>query len=114
LGYFLSSIFESTETATVMVGVIVLPLILFGGLFINVGTMPAWIGWLQYVCPIRFAMEIFVRTEYEAQKNLDFDIITFLGYDYGSGTCWIVMIALALGFRILAYIFLKLLIRKFQ
>ena len=45
-GYFLSSIFENAEIATQVSPIIMMPLILFGGLFANTDTMPSWLLWI--------------------------------------------------------------------
>jgi ABC-type multidrug transport system permease subunit len=45
IGYFISSIFSRPETAVMITPLIVLPLMLFGGLFSNVKTIQAWIRW---------------------------------------------------------------------
>lgn len=45
-GYLLSSIFPSVETAVAMGPVVMMPIILFGGVFSNVETYPGWITWL--------------------------------------------------------------------
>jgi ABC-type transport system involved in multi-copper enzyme maturation permease subunit len=45
LGYFLSSIFNKQEDAVGISPVILMPLVLFGGLFANSGGYPDWISW---------------------------------------------------------------------
>lgn len=46
IGYFLSSIFAKPETAVMITPTIMMPIILFGGLFTNVETYPVWITWV--------------------------------------------------------------------
>lgn len=45
-GYFLSSIFNNMEAAVTLAPLVMLPIMLFGGLFTNVDTYPKWITWL--------------------------------------------------------------------
>jgi ATP-binding cassette, subfamily G (WHITE), eye pigment precursor transporter len=40
-----------------------MPMVLFGGFMSNVSNLPVWIGWMQYLSPIRYAFEIMVRTQ---------------------------------------------------
>ena len=63
LGFFLSSVVDAAETAAMLVPVIMLPIILFGGLFANLSSFPRWIFWLQYLSPIRYGFEALVRHE---------------------------------------------------
>lgn len=46
IGYFLSSVVVKDETAVAMAPVVMMPLALFGGLLVNVSTLPKWIGWV--------------------------------------------------------------------
>jgi ATP-binding cassette subfamily G (WHITE) protein 1 len=46
VGYFVSSIFTKAEDALTLSPAIVMPMVLFGGLFTNVNTYPEWISWL--------------------------------------------------------------------
>lgn len=46
---------------------------LFSGFFKNLDTLPQWIGWLQYLSPIRYCFEALVRNEvrYASESNLE-------------------------------------------
>jgi ATP-binding cassette subfamily G (WHITE) protein 1 len=46
VGYFCSSLFVKAEDAVSISPTIVMPMVLFGGLFTNVDTYPSWITWL--------------------------------------------------------------------
>lgn len=45
-GYLLSSIFSDMETAVELAPLVLIPIMLFGGLFTNSDTYPKWISWL--------------------------------------------------------------------
>ena len=45
-GYLLSSVFPNIETAASLTPVVMMPIILFGGVFTNVDSYPKWITWL--------------------------------------------------------------------
>ena len=65
LGYFMSSIFNREETAVALAPTIIMPLVLFGGQFANSANIQAWISWFQYVSPLRYGLEAFVRNEFD-------------------------------------------------
>ena len=44
-GYFISSIFKKEEIAVALSGVIMMPIMLFGGQFANSKNIPTWISW---------------------------------------------------------------------
>lgn len=45
-----------------------MPIMLFGGQFANSGNIQAWISWFQYISPIRYAFECFVRNEFDNRE----------------------------------------------
>ena len=67
-GYFLSSIFNKEEMAVAISPVIMMPIVLFGGQFANSGNIQAWISWFQYISPIRYGLEAFVRNEFDNRQ----------------------------------------------
>ena len=82
----MSSIFNKEEMAVSISPVIMMPLILFGGQFANSGNIQAWISWFQYISPIRYAFEAFVRNEFDhrtynttvvLQNKFNYRIIAF-------------------------------------
>jgi len=42
-----------------------MPLILFGGQFANPDAIPDWIGWIQYISPIRYGLESLTVNEFD-------------------------------------------------
>ncbi|KNE63125.1 hypothetical protein AMAG_08288 [Allomyces macrogynus ATCC 38327] len=54
-GIAMASLFEDISIALTVVTLAILPLFLFGGLFVNSGTAPAWLVWLQWVSPIQYS-----------------------------------------------------------
>lgn len=94
--------------------VIMMPVILFGGFFANAASYPGWVKWIQYLSPVRYGCEALVRNEWEGDKPPALDMISILNYNIGKWNCIYVLIGFTIFFRILALIFLKLLIQKFQ
>jgi ABC-type multidrug transport system permease subunit len=116
IGYFVSSIFSSPETANMVAPIIVMPFILFGGFFANSASYPGWVTWIQYLSPIRYALEALVRNEF---LNLELapgvpNLITVLNFNIGTPACLGILAGFSVFFRIVSLVFLKVLIKKFQ
>jgi len=92
-----------------------LPFILFGGFFVNLGDVYVWLRWIQYLSPIRYSTEAILRNEFEDNSKYE-GKITYQQYEYdlGLATCIIILAALSVGFRFLALIFLRLTVRSVQ
>lgn len=91
-----------------------MPLILFGGFVANSGTLPKWIEWVQYLSPIRYGLEALVRNEYQP---MDIPVnepnpIVYLNFNIGKWRCVFMLAVLAIAFRILALVFLKIMVKK--
>ncbi len=101
-----------------------MPFLLFSGVFANTSTIPSFIAWFQYLSvsalrqPTRYAMEAALRGEIEQitlnhnDANDVEDPLISLNYDFGLAVCFGVLVALSLVFRVLAYVCLKILVRK--
>lgn len=64
IGYFLGSLFPQPETAVVVSPVCMMPIIIFGGLMVNVDDIYPWLAWIQWLSPIRYGMEALMRNEF--------------------------------------------------
>lgn len=54
LGIMNGSLFSNIKTAAAMTPIMILPFMLFGGFYANLGTIPVWISWLQYVSLFKY------------------------------------------------------------
>ncbi|CDW80485.1 abc transporter family protein [Stylonychia lemnae] len=115
-GYFLSSIFSQEETAVGVAPVIMMPLLMFSGFFSNAGSYPVWIGWFQYISPVKYALEALVYNEFQDREYgpRDIHMVNFLGYELGIAKCLAILAALTVFLRGVSMICLKLLVSKFQ
>ncbi len=115
-GYFFSSIFNSEETATMVSPIFMMPMILFSGYFANIGNYPDWMMWLQYLSPIRYGLESYVRNEFgkrnyqPGQENM----VVVLAYNIGLWQCLVIMAGFAIALRIISMIMLRLLVDRVQ
>ena len=68
LGMIIAAAAPTTEAATVFGPIIVVLMILFGGFYINVGTLPVWLQWVQYLSLMRIAFEGLAVNEFTNLK----------------------------------------------
>lgn len=68
IGYLVSSLFDNEENATALAPTIILPFVVFGGLFSNSGNFQAWISWFQFVSPVRYGYEALIRNEFDSRS----------------------------------------------
>ena len=54
MGLFISTCAENMVTASAIAPALTMPMVMFGGLFANSGTLPVWIVWVQYISPIYY------------------------------------------------------------
>lgn len=119
LGYVLSTVLHNEEMVVPMSTLVMMPAIQFGGFLVNAGSIPYWLSWLQYLSPIRYALESISRNEFEQRtyhtEKGERNPLPYLGFDFGVWKCYVLLVTLAIGLRIVSYICLKLLVnRKFQ
>eukprot|EP00347_Sterkiella_histriomuscorum_P007150 403350075 len=115
-GFLVSSWFDREEVAVAIAPLIILPFVLFSGFFANAGSYPKWIGWLQWISPLRYTLEAFVWNEFGKREYGpdEINLVKYLSYDLGIGACLGILAGLSISIRLLAGIFLKLTSKRFQ
>jgi len=63
LGIAIASIFENLEQALRAAPLILMPLMLFSGLFVNNGAIPPYFDWIKYISPMKYAYEGIIKNE---------------------------------------------------
>lgn len=53
MGSLVGIVFSTSEHAIQILPLIIIPLVLFGGLIVNLKTIPEYSSWAQYISPIR-------------------------------------------------------------
>lgn len=117
LGYMLGTLFTNVSAAMGSVNIIVMPFILFAGTLINEESMPVWLFWLKYLSPLKYMNEIGNLNELENNNEITYGnganaIVATLGYDVGFVNCYIILACMAIVYRVIAFIFLKVMVRK--
>ena len=59
-----ASLAANPDVAIQMAPVILVPQIMFAGFFIKSTQIPIWLRWAQYLCSLKFAMNLFTLTEF--------------------------------------------------
>jgi ATP-binding cassette, subfamily G (WHITE), member 2 len=116
-GFFIGSVFTKEAVAVAMAPLWIIPMIIFSGFFVNLDTVYVWLRWIQYLSPIRYAMEILVRNEFDDNDKYDRvgeSLADELGYKIGLKNCFIILISIGVALRFLALVALRLGIRKVQ
>ena len=57
LGIMTGSIFKDAKRASAMTPLLLLPMMMFSGLYNKLNSIPEWIGWLQYISPFRYGLQ---------------------------------------------------------
>jgi len=58
------SSFSDAKVAVGIMPLLVMPFMLFAGLYANESSIPVWIRWFQYVSPFKYAYEAAITNEF--------------------------------------------------
>ena len=114
-GYFVSSAFTNDAMALSIAPVLAMPLMLVGGFFANQTALPDWINYFSYISPFKYAFNNMAKLEFSNNGSRAASAISsMLGIEdeFYKGIYKVVILIVALQF--LSYIFLRILITKFQ
>jgi ATP-binding cassette subfamily G (WHITE) protein 1 len=64
LGIFVASFFEDIAVALAVVPMFLMPLMIFSGFFVNAATSPAFLQWIKYISPMKYAFVALVKNEF--------------------------------------------------
>jgi ATP-binding cassette subfamily G (WHITE) protein 1 len=68
VGTVAGAAFPDITMALVVLPLILLPLMMFSGLFVNVGNLPAYFAWIKWVSPMKYAYQALMKNEYEGLR----------------------------------------------
>jgi ABC-type multidrug transport system permease subunit len=111
LGLMLGAMILDQKSVAVVTPIVLLPFFLFSGLFKNTGNIPVWIGWIQYISPIKYGFSSWVQNEvqFASQSNVnELNLDTSLWLSIG------LLALLGVSFRMLSLLFLWLLRSRLQ
>lgn len=67
-GSFIGILFSTSEHAIQILPVIIIPLVLFGGLVVNLKTIPDYSSWFQYLSPIRHTYSALILDQLNSDR----------------------------------------------
>jgi ATP-binding cassette subfamily G (WHITE) protein 1 len=67
LGVLASSLFENVAIAVMVAPLLLLPLVIYGGFFVNNENSPAWLAWLQWASSAQYSFTGLIRNELEGR-----------------------------------------------
>eukprot|EP00931_Biecheleriopsis_adriatica_P003136 TRINITY_DN10444_c0_g1_i1.p1 TRINITY_DN10444_c0_g1~~TRINITY_DN10444_c0_g1_i1.p1 ORF type:complete len:649 (+),score=128.43 TRINITY_DN10444_c0_g1_i1:60-2006(+) len=67
-GLFLACVFPDVAIALAVAPIIILPLMMFSGFFLNPESTPVWLKWVEYISPIKYGFSALVVNEFEGLK----------------------------------------------
>jgi len=116
LGYMVSCITKRSEIASMLGPVIILPFLLFGGLFLNNDSAPKWLVWLQYLSPIKYGYAALMKTYWEDHGSIECppgqhcpyingtQVLDSLSMNQSMAENVLALLAINLFFRVIAYV----------
>ncbi|OQR83097.1 ATP-binding Cassette (ABC) Superfamily, partial [Achlya hypogyna] len=73
LGYMVSCIAKTPEIAPIIGILIILPFLIFGGLFINTNNVPVYFRWLEFISPMKYAFRGMSRAYWSSIDEIPCD-----------------------------------------
>ncbi|XP_014789491.2 protein white [Octopus bimaculoides] len=111
----------TVQTALALAPPLLAPLMLFGGLFLNTGSIPDYFIWLKYISWFSYSVEVITVNQWENVQNITCkkyepckfstgeDVIKFLNFSEENYKLdFIMMAVLFVGFRLVGYFCLLL------
>lgn len=68
LGILTGTLFKDAKSASALTPVVLLPLMMFSGLYNKLNSIPEWIRWLQYISPFRYGLQSVLLNEFGNEK----------------------------------------------
>lgn len=112
LGLFLGSVAKDAKLVVLLVPICVLPFVLFSGFFKNREDLPVWLGWLEYLSPIKYGYIVLIRNELHEESEQGF--VDSLNFELELWTAAYILIGLCVALRMLSLFFLWLGRQKLQ
>ncbi|KAK3882731.1 hypothetical protein Pcinc_012936 [Petrolisthes cinctipes] len=114
-GYMISCLARNLSVALAIAAPFIIPLMLFGGFFLNNGSTPSWLTWLKYLSWFNYGNEALVMNQWRGVESISCNanqtcfpngeaVLSFLHFDQSSITSDIMcLFTLLLGYRIIAF-----------
>jgi ATP-binding cassette subfamily G (WHITE) protein 1 len=70
-GICFACLFESLPVALMVTPIVLLPMMLFSGLFLNQGSIPAYVDWIKFITPMKWGFSAISINEYSGLTLYD-------------------------------------------
>jgi len=104
---------SSAKLATAALPLVLLPQMLFVGFFVSPELIPAWLRWIQYICPMTYATRILLIDEFDnCSENpmerlfCDMLLANVNAQPDDLWWYWVILVAQFVAFRVMALIIL--------
>ncbi|GLD98845.1 hypothetical protein PINS_up007563 [Pythium insidiosum] len=118
LGYMVSCLCRRVDLAPTVGVVVILPMLLFGGLYVNARDTPVYFSWIPYISPVRFGFESLMKIFWSQVDQIPCDstletcvattgegVLRLYGMADGSKTkCILMLVAVNVLFRAIGFI----------
>lgn len=112
-GLMVGSMFVSSVLASALVNIMIMPFMLFSGMYANRSTLNFLFSWIEYISPFKYAFESLVQNEFKGSKYI-LNAVDLLSFDFGLWESILVNFLLFVCFRTFACVFLYLLRQRVQ
>lgn len=112
IGYCIGTLFKTVEEANLLANVIVMPLLVLGGFFINPDNMPVWLFWIRYISPFYYSFQAAAANEFFDNPYFRSTVLSDFTVDMDMWHCIIIVFCLSIFIRVLGCFFLKLMASK--
>ncbi|XP_050698091.1 protein white-like isoform X2 [Eriocheir sinensis] len=114
-GYMISCMSRNLSIALAIASPLIIPLMLFGGFFLNSGSTPVYLTWLKYLSWFSYGNEALLINQWSDVKSIacrsnetcypdGHAVLSFLHYEGGTVTANVVnLVILMVGYRLLAF-----------
>lgn len=114
IALMMGCITKNLRTAMELSPMIFVPQILFAGFFIPMSQIPVWLRWAQYLCSLKYAINLLITLEFAngacpAEEKFECDEI-LSSNDVEEDRWWLyatILVVLVCGFRLIAFVSLK-------
>lgn len=114
ISVLIGSTIESAQIGYQALPVVFIPQLLLSGFFVHPGLMPSFISWMQYLCPLTYAVRLAIIAEFDYCGVICDKARDLLGADpQYTWAYWLCLWGLFICIRLLSLIILRKKARKF-
>jgi hypothetical protein len=114
-GLFFGVVCKNETIAVNLMPMAMIPMLIFGGLAVNINDIPVYIRWCQYLTPLRHSFLIMFQDQMDSARFAHFsglDLPEKFGVGGDVTISWICLLGLMLAYLLLAIVLLLLHKRK--